>query len=300
MRKKTIIFQKMLTRKRQRDTEIQDRFNSLTSRQSYQFHPILESVTKFLKFKDCSKISKLNTMYHVKTWIYVLKSKNRYKDEPIIVDDKSCLWLRKYANSLESQHLEFLRLIKDFPNIPKVDTVSIISQYNGHIPECNHLFLSHSGEFPNLSNLETLTMTSSCREESVFFEFLDKSKDSLKELHIHWGIHGLPMLPNLEVLYYKNIGSPKLNNLSKLCPNLKQLHIKYYREKTCKSLVGLNIQKLTLESFHLHNIEDLKYLKLLELDVSKCPYITDFSPIAHIPNVHTHPNATKLLFSKKC
>jgi hypothetical protein len=293
----------MLTRKRQRDTEIQDRFNSLTSRQSNQFHPILESVTKFLKLKDCSNVSRLNPLYHVKTWIYVLKSKNRNIDEPISVDDTSCLWLKKYANSLENQHLKFLKIVHDVPNIPKVRMISIISQYSGEFPECKHLFLSHSGEFPNLSNLETLTMNNSCREESVFFEFLDKSKDSLKELYIHWGIHGLPMLPNLKVLYYKNIYGENylFQNLYKLCPNLKELSIKHYQGKTCKSLMGLiSVQILILESYTLHNIEDLKYLNLVELDVSKCPHIVDFSPVSHIPIVHTHPDAKKTIIFQRC
>jgi hypothetical protein len=289
-KKKTLVFsKKMLTRKRQRDTEIQNRFNVLTATQSNQFHPILESIANFLGFKDVSNVAKLSVEYHLKTWIHVLKSKNRNIREPIVINYKCMLWLTKYSKSLENQHLEFSKIIdKNVPEIPKVDTLSLIRRYgyDGKLPECKTLHLSDSGEFPNLTNFEKLFLRSGCQKANIFLEFLSKASDSLKELYIYWGIHGLPMLPHLEVLYYKDIGAPKglFQHLSKLCPNLKELYIKYYHQKTCKSLLGLNISKLTLESYDLRDISDLKYLPLQELDVTKCRNIQDFSAVSHIPN----------------
>jgi hypothetical protein len=95
----------MLTRKRQRDTEIQNRFNASTLEQSFQFHPILESITLFLRFKDVGNVSALSTWYHVKTWIYVLKSQHREIRQAINVNCKSVVWLEKYKKSLKNQRL---------------------------------------------------------------------------------------------------------------------------------------------------------------------------------------------------
>jgi hypothetical protein len=272
----------MLTRKRQRYTEIQYRFNLLTSQQSNQFHPILEAVTKFLKFKDCSNVAKLNTRYHLTTWIYILKSKNREIREPIDVNCKSILWLEKYNTSLKNQHLRLLSIQHDDYNYHKYrHNEDLVSFENEQVA----IFLAKQQQIYGFT-------FGPPRHISVHFqiEILKNYKD-LKELT--WFseyINDLPYFPNLESLTLESLCLRYSSSLfsfewlSRQCPRLKTLIIS---DHTIKDMTGIGttIKKMTIDSKNLTSLESLRNVNLEELDVSKCMYISDFSVVAHIPIV---------------
>ena len=93
-----------------------------------QFHPILESISIFLGLKDCGSVARLSKEYHLKTWIYILKSKNRDIREPIKINFKSVIWLEKYKKSLKNQHLSLSMVEYHWSNKNKRDFLKI----------CNH------------------------------------------------------------------------------------------------------------------------------------------------------------------
>ncbi len=258
----------MLTRKRQRDTLIQEHFNSLTSDQSNQFHPMLESITRFLDFKDCSNIAILNVWHHLKTWIYVLKSQNR-KIRPIIdVNHKSILWLTKYSKSLSNQHLH----LKSHYQNPEL-------LFNN---EACRMFFTNQQKMYCFTFFPQWNTSITTQEEII----LKNIALYLKELTcVVLTMKNFPLFPCLELLHFRNPQSKiVLESCLQKCPILKTLVLDSYHDSTIPE-IGTSIQKLTISSYYLTNLESLRYSNLQELDVSGCMNITDFSPTMHIPIV---------------
>jgi hypothetical protein len=273
----------MLTRKRQRDNKIQNRFNASTLTQSNQFHPILESITIFLGFKDVSNVARLSTEYHLKTWIYILKSNNRSISELINVNFKSVVWLEKYSNSLKNQHLSLWSI-----------------QHHSH----NYHKYRHTQDLTNFENAKVIDFLTQRQEihsfkfgpplhvsENVQVEILENVAHHLKELMwLTMYMHHLPFFPKLESLHLTLLLTPKpqLKNMfeliAKQCPVLKNLILDndYITDMTG---ISNTIQKLTIHSQSLRSLESLRCVNLKELDVSECMFITDFSPVSHIPIV---------------
>jgi hypothetical protein len=110
---------------------------------------------------------------------------------------------------------------------------------------------------------------------------------NLKELTwLGTNIDSFPCFPVLEFLHLSN--TIKSGNLfaflAQKCPALKTLIVYDYFGSDIREL-GPTVRKLTMKHPHLKNLEGFRCLQLQELDVSKSMYITDFSPVAHIPIV---------------
>jgi hypothetical protein len=265
----------MLTRKRQRDTEIQNRFNESTLEQSNQFHPILESITIFLRFKDCGSVARLNKDYHLKAWIYLLKSKNRSIREPININFKSVKWLEKYKKSLKNQHLSLF--IAEYPWSNNRERERAFLKIRNQ--EDVQRFLN------NNQQIHSFTFSHRYHDTHVLYNIATY----LKELTwLGRNIDSFPCFPVLEFLdiSHTTVSGNLFAFLAKQCPALKELIIFDCFASDIIIKLGSTVKKLKIKHHsHLKNLEPFRCLQLQELDISNCMYITDFSPVAHIPIV---------------
>jgi hypothetical protein len=254
--------------------------------QCAHFDPILESITKFLVFKDCSPIDQLNHMYHCKTWKYVLTAVHRSSNCNSIIKltCESILWVSKYRLFLKHLELEILEA-----NSPEFDLSSISHLHSLVIYKVNHkkfpLQMNHlicydiTGNIPNLLNTHTLYLYQSpiiCYSQSVKNLFMC-SFDSVD-------CETLPHFPNLNHL---EVSCKFLLNPSRILekyPNLISLHI------SCNNInfvhdIRLFKHYLVLRSWSLVDITSFSMLECSELNLIGCPNIQDYSSVSHIPIV---------------
>jgi hypothetical protein len=257
--------------------------------QCAHFEPILESITKFLVFKDCSHVDQLNHMFHFKTWKYVLTAVHRSSNcnSVIKLTCDSILWVSKYRLFLK--HLELEILEETYNNAPAFDLSSIshlqgLVIYNVSLKkfplQMNHLICYDiTGNIPNLLNTNTIYLYQSliiCSSQSVQNLFTC-SFDSMD-------CETLPEFPHLNHL---EVSCKFLLNPSRILekyPNLISLHI------SCDNInfvaaIRLFKHYLVIKSWPLVDITSFSLLECCELNLIGCPNIQDYSSVSHIPIV---------------
>jgi hypothetical protein len=272
------------------------------STQCFQFDWLLESVTRFLEFRDVGNVSKVNCFYYSKTWRYFLGSVNRCRTEqPIPLCSKSIKWIKKYRLFIGQEKLELDSNSPDFDLsvIPKLFTLILSSIPTDDIPTTFPLQVNYLsceaiiGDIPNFVATHVLLFRSSITAYSETVETLLIQKDCVY-------CHGLPNFPNLKKLelhanYLFNMGGQwdskgllwnDVGILTKY-PNLEYLKI------SCRNIDFVDAiqnykHKLVIASFDLVDITCFSMLQCSELDLSGCPKIQDYSGVAHIPIVRKY------------
>jgi Leucine-rich repeat (LRR) protein len=279
----------MLTRKRQKLLDSQEKLNLEMSSRVFQFDPILESVSQFLYNRDCANVSKLSHSYHSKTWLYILKSPNRAKINDIIdLNDYSWYWILKYRLHLKHQSIQFLYRVKfDLSIIPQLYSLNVYEPMDKFPGQVKHLTLSGLTDintFPNIIGVETLFVPH-YDSHSGLLKTCPQTITSIKIQSAWWfNCQDLPNLPNLETLFLRVDYMKNVQTIQEKFPNLKILHI------ISNSLVGIeeleNFRgKLVVGSRFWQSTQVFANFKTQDLDLSQCPNILDFSGVAHIPIV---------------
>ncbi len=268
----------MLTRKHNQIKDIQDGFT--ISSQCFQFDPILESITKFLNFKECGCVSIMNRCYHSKTWKYFLLSSKVAKNE-IKINQTSIPWIVKYNKFLIHQNLKINSFQDiDLSIIPKLHSLYISNCFQNRLPhEVKFLsFCCVKGSILDMYNNENVKLYAST---------LTASSTMVKTLIIveeDANCAVLPNFPNLkELRIHCNFLLYPLLLLDKY-PNLKILHLDCNNVNFIHSLSSYK-HTLVILSENLIDISSFSILQCSKLDLSNCPNIQDFSAVAHLPIV---------------
>jgi hypothetical protein len=267
--------------------------------QCFQFHWLLESVTRFLEFQDIANVSELNCFYDSKTWKYFLGSVNRCRTEQSIpVRSTSIQWIKKYRLFIGQEMLEIDGNSPDFDLsvIPKLFSLVLSNIPTDDIPttfplEVNYLICEGIiGYIPeNFVAKYVLLFKSSITGYSETVETLTVQTDCVY-------CDGLPNFPNLKKLelhadYLFNVDGlwdhAGLSGILERYPNLEHLTI------SCRNINFVDAiqtfkHKLVITSFSLVDITCFSMLQCSELDLSGCPNIQDFSSISHIPIVRKY------------
>src|SRR5215204_4809265 len=96
----------MLTRKRQK--EINCLKTQKISNLAYTFHPIFESICRFLDFQDVASGACVNSDFFGKLWLYVLRSSTRDSElnTHIFINHESASWIAKFSQELKYQRFD--------------------------------------------------------------------------------------------------------------------------------------------------------------------------------------------------
>jgi hypothetical protein len=274
----------MLTRKRQKLLEIQEKLN-LETFQSFQFDPILESIAQFFNLTDCARVANLNHSYHSKTWFYVLHSSSRSKklNSIIPLDSNSVTWMTKYRMHLQYQKIEAVTFPFDLSTIPKCHSLSVYRSTTFNFPsQAKHLICTSCYEkFPHIANLQSVSIRHYCYacELTVFPATITKLK-----LHSFFLLNGhkLPFLPNLETFQCNIPHFENMEIMEQKFPNLTTLHLVYDYTIIDLEQFAYFRYRLIIESKSLMITNKFTTFKCQELDLSQCPNILDYSGVAHI------------------
>jgi hypothetical protein len=287
----------MLTRKRQKLLDSQEKLNLELSTTSFQFHPILESISQFLCLKDCSQVSNLNHTYHGKTWLYVLQTSNRFRTKDIIkLDTTSMSWIYKYRLYLNRQSIMKSSKLKfDLSKIPKLLEFHIVKETSAFPLEVKDMYIYSDSInntnmiFPTVIGVEFLYILFTFPEHIL--NLLNTLPMTLKELNLasnfKFNCELLPVLPNLLVFRF-DMDVDNVECIREKFPNLVNLCIfDFYHSQNYDTLNYFE-HTLIINSTYLINTQFFITFKCHELDLSNCPNIEDFSGVAHIPIVKKH------------
>jgi hypothetical protein len=284
--KKIHFYFSMLTRKRLRDETIQ--------KKSIGFHPILESVTKFLTFKDVGQISTINQFFYQKMWIYLLRSTSRELklNEFILFCSTSLSWISKYAMELKhqklkvvSQHAKFFVIF-----IPQIDSLSISNaEYTTIRLPRKISSLEIQGSIPTKFRLSGIT-NFKCWGNS--HSDLANIPKFVKDLHIFGSYIWLGYLCYLPILTSLTIHCGEVLEselLCRRCPLLETITLTHYGHLPIKGLENIRVSTLILDYPNVSNMFDIRFNYVKTLDLSRCPKLFDFSNFKNIPHI-IYPN----------
>jgi hypothetical protein len=283
----------MLTRKRKQIEDLQDRF--LISTQPAHFDVILESVTRFLKFKDCAHVSIANRVYHCKTWKYVLSCREHSKNKIIKINQYSIPWIIKYRLFMTHQTLKMNKKNNfDLSTIPRINTLWIldVNVIIGSLPlqVKNYIFSKVIATIPNMIP----NMIGTTKVE-MYKSFITSHSTSVKHLDVIAEIVDCKLLP-----FFTNLKKLEIRCNFLRYPSL--IFIQYRNLKTLQiSCNDVNFitaiqsfkHTLVIISTSLMNIASFSGLQCNELDLSQCPNIIDYSAVAHIPIVRKRNQKTQ-------
>jgi hypothetical protein len=267
---------KMLTRKRKRMQDVQDRF--AISTQSAHFDPILEALTKFLDFKDCAHVDITNSLYHSKTWKYFLQAPT---DNRIEINTKSIPWILKYRNFLKYQNLWIDQQYNiDLSLISQLQSLSISSVFIASLPLLvkNYEFWSVNANIPYMNGTKSISMINSK---------VTSYSESVKNLSIIAAIVDceiLPGFPNIKTLEINCNDLVHPSCIFPKYPNLRKLTISCNRVNFIQAIQSFK-HKLVISSWELIDISSFSSLQCSELDLSNCSSIQDYSFVSHVPIV---------------
>jgi hypothetical protein len=277
----------MLTRKRTQERLYYQKLKAYT----YEFNPILESVSKFLNNNDCASVSNLNQECNTKTWIVVLNCVSRVNTY-IHVNETSRSWIVKYQQHLKYQKLRISSNFTKFFQIPilSVDTLTIdncdtIVRVPKHTRELR--LYNFKGIFPKLNGIKYLVL----QEGKTSFDLskLPSSLIDLSLIYTTFDVMEIPTLSNLITLTLKNC--PEFLNMGQLhikCPNIRTLIIEDEFANDLDGLQELQVQCLIIDSINfLVNLDCLKTAKVNHLFFSKnCTWIPPMARQPLTSNLH--------------
>jgi hypothetical protein len=208
-------------------------------------------------------------------------------------------WMNKYANELRYQDFRVLDWHDMFLQIPiKHLELLILANYPaGTItlsPSIDHLSLvprfdNEHPVIPSVKELTSLSIGIYSNTPRINYEGVPTSLQILALVSHFVDIDHLPTLPCLESLdilrccSLKNIASLKTKFKSIARLGLKN----HVSAEACpiRYLRGLEVNELVIECEELVDISWLQHVHVSVLDLSMCPKVADFSPVAHIPKV---------------
>jgi hypothetical protein len=276
----------MLTRKRLRDESVQ--------KKSIGFHPILESVTRFLRFKDVGQISASNQFFYQKMWIYLLRSTSRELklNESILFDGKSLSWTLKYATELKhqklkvvSQHARFFTIF-----IPQIDKLSISNGEYATIRLPRKLqSLEIQGPIPTKLRLSGITNFTCGGNYHTDLENIPKFVKDLHIINSFIWFGCLGYLPNVKslTLYCREVED--VDKLQTQCPLLETVTIQHYGNLPTQGIENIKVSTLILDFPNVSNMFDIYVHHVKTLDLSRCPKLFDYSNFKNIPHI-IYPN----------
>jgi hypothetical protein len=200
---------------------------------SYTFHPILESVSRFLQFPDCGKVAQLSKTYDSQAWMYVLNDSKRANNLNGRILGVDIGWIRRYTKHLQHQSIiiynqhvcDLVQRARCIVYVKSGDAfvtyVDIATIQVRHLGLLGHLAKFDASHLP--PSLDSFHV-----EESL--HLLELAPPELRHLRVKFGYsfcHLLPELPHLETLIvgYDSWSNISLSGISEKCPNLKTLGI---------------------------------------------------------------------------
>ena len=293
----------MPTRRRERHANIRARLNQDLNHRVSTFHPIIQAVVQYLQFRDCAAVSQCAREFYTKVWMHMLRQPH---NQTIDVDDKSLIWIAKYAAYLKHQTLQIYTKERSHRIIEfKSCNIAWLKRLEVH---------SRGGEFPTLPlNLEELSffnltsrmgvvkmnMVNITKFEvaGVYIEneinaILNQLPASLQHLRIlSYGLRfrTCPVFPNVTKLFLF-VGSSlhSIDDIQNKFPLLRDLTLgsnEFDGVAALDGLCGASLTRLTIRSRKLIDLSPLAHVKIEELDIRECPNIDDFSYVQHIPVV---------------
>jgi hypothetical protein len=276
----------MLTRKRLREGN--------HKKMSIGFHPIMESVTRFLHFKDCAQVTTMNQFFHQKMWLYLLRSTNRELNlnSIIIYNVDSSTWIRKYASELKyqsihvsSKHVDFFSI-----NIPQIcDLFIMYCNYSTIRLPTKIQSLGIFGDIPNKIRNVKLNKFTMGNFSPIAVQTIP---EDVKDLHIYakyiW-FQVIPSLPNVTRLNVYNCNEVQgIEKLMIQCPKLETI-MSYSFERPTIGFEEVNVSQLILDYPNVTTMYDIHYPNVKTLDLSRCPKLLNYSNFKNVPNLIT-PN----------
>jgi hypothetical protein len=279
-----------MTRKRKRA----QRANSL----EFLLHfCIVESTARFLNFRDCANVDQLSRNYHSKLWLNVLRCSSRSWVEIIPVLKNSQVWLYKFAGELRHQTLQLSPLnehiwINISARITKLHSLrGFYIDYPIVTPLYLHkLFVWKCTSLIQLRNLNILEVGYACNSMQSLPATVSKLK--LYYPDQKW-LESCPIMPHVTTVnyHYRYYLQLSLASFLSKFPAMETLKLVYPDDHVCNLELLRTCQSLRKLSIHYVDdldLSDLKDVALLELDVSNCPKVLDFSHVRHIPIVHKY------------
>jgi hypothetical protein len=263
----------MLTRKRARDNTLKQ----------FVFHPIMESASLFLEFKDCGQVASISRVYAEKMWLYVLRSMTRASglNTLILWSSWSQQWFQKYRFELKHQKIEvhsnhawFFKL-----NIPQCDTLVIVKCFQNSemvLPKVRCLTIErcHYSVVPKMQHIREITYIA--LPSGVPWSRFPESLEVVRINNHTFNVSQIDDLPNLHRIELSGCEyTHYIDILHELCPALKTLVLNRDWRGSFSELKGLKVETLIIDSKWSLNIASLTDVDVQTLMLRSWPKISD-------------------------